>query len=266
MVPLMAYLVVFRNPLKNCRLASINPSVRILAMVSIVVFAIISTNIIFLLLLFSMVIFLGFLSQVNMKAVIKRISIVAPIIGGFALFQPFVRGSSPIMNINFFLFELTAFSEGAKYGIVIFLRGIVSVSSVIVFIATMTMYEFGISFRKLGVPKGFVSCLMLTLRYIPLLAEEAGRIMDAQSLRSAKGKASFFWRVKTIAGLMGNVLMRAWQRAENVHNAMELRGMHTNIPLSTYNISIKDVASYLALITLCFLFLFILTPLLEGFL
>ena len=261
----MAYLLVFRNPLKNCRLDSINPGVRILALVSIVVFAIISSNILFLLLLFSMVIFLGFLSKVNMRAVIKRILIVAPIIGFFALFQPFVRGSSTIMKIHFFLFDLTMSREGIEYGIVIFLRGIVSVSSVIVFIATMTMHEFGMGLRKLGVPKDFVSCVLLTLRYIPLLAEEASRIMDAQRLRSAKGKTSFSWKVKTVAGLMGNILMRAWKRAENVHNAMKLRGMHANIPLSTRNISIKDVIFYLALITFCFFALFAFSPFLEGF-
>jgi cobalt/nickel transport system permease protein len=70
-------------------------------------------------------------------------------------------------------------------------------------------------------PRPFAVQLLFLYRYIFVLTEEGGRAARARQLRSC-GRTGM--GIKSFGTLIGNLLLRTWQRAERVHIAMLSRG------------------------------------------
>ena len=94
----------------------------------------------------------------------------------------------------------------------------------------MSMQEFTEGLRTMYVPAAFVSIIILTLRYFPLISSEASKTRTAQSLR---GVDSTNWRTrfKAMAALSGIVFIRSLTGAERIYDAMVLRGFKRSIPI-----------------------------------
>lgn len=73
----------------------------------------------------------------------------------------------------------------------------------------------------LGVPKAFVLQLLLTYRYISVLIEEVYRMQRAYALR-APGQRGIHY--KAWGSFAGQLLLRTFDRAQRVYQAMNLRG------------------------------------------
>jgi cobalt/nickel transport system permease protein len=70
-------------------------------------------------------------------------------------------------------------------------------------------------------PRPFAVQLLFLYRYIFVLTEEGGRAARARQLRSC-GKKGL--GISSFGALIGNLLLRTWQRAERVHISMLSRG------------------------------------------
>lgn len=81
-------------------------------------------------------------------------------------------------------------------------------------------------FKKIGFPAHEVSMMIsIALRFIPTLLEETERIMKAQSSRGVDFKeGSLKEKIKAIVSLIVPLFISAFQRAEELANAMESRG------------------------------------------
>jgi cobalt/nickel transport system permease protein len=75
--------------------------------------------------------------------------------------------------------------------------------------------------EQLGAPKAFVTQLLFLYRYIFLLTEEGGQMARARQLRSFGTRGM---EMKTYGHLIGQLLLRTWERAERVYRAMLARG------------------------------------------
>ncbi len=76
--------------------------------------------------------------------------------------------------------------------------------------------------RQLGVPRVLVATLQFMERYVHVLGEELARMSQARRARSFREGRVLSWRLFT--SMLGMLLLRTFERAERVHNAMLARG------------------------------------------
>ncbi len=76
--------------------------------------------------------------------------------------------------------------------------------------------------RRLGMPAVLVSTLHFMNRYTHVLTSELARMTQARRSRTFKRSGRLDWGLLT--GLIGNLLVRSFERGERVHAAMLARG------------------------------------------
>lgn len=81
-------------------------------------------------------------------------------------------------------------------------------------------------FKKIGVPAHEIAMMIsIALRFIPTLIEETQRIMKAQKSRGVDlEEGKFMEKVRSMISLIVPLFISAFQRAEDLANAMEARG------------------------------------------
>jgi energy-coupling factor transport system permease protein len=90
--------------------------------------------------------------------------------------------------------------------------------------------DFGVAFRRLGVPDKFAFAIDLTFRFLPSLAADFQTTVDAQRIRGfdwAAGKAGPFARLRRSVPVVVPTVVNAIAGAEDTIDAMDLRGFGT---------------------------------------
>lgn len=139
-----------------------------------------------------------------------------------------LAGAAPVTLVGSLGFVPTGFARGCFYAIRIVL--LVMASLLVSFTTTSTeLTEAFSSFlrplRKLRVPVDDVaSVLSIALRFIPLVAEELGRIHDAQWSRCAKfGEAGLVVCLRAWATVLVPLFVSMFRRADALAVAMDAR-------------------------------------------
>ena len=79
--------------------------------------------------------------------------------------------------------------------------------------------------------------ISIALRFIPDLLDEAKRIMKAQASRGADfNEGSFMEKIKSIISLIIPLFISAFQRAEELANAMESRNYNPEATRTKYKV------------------------------
>jgi len=91
-------------------------------------------------------------------------------------------------------------------------------------------------FQKIGLPSHEIAMLIsIALRFIPDLIDETARIIKAQESRGVDMKeGKLMERVMAILSLIVPLFVSAFQRAEDLANAMEARGYAPGLPRTRY--------------------------------
>lgn len=91
-------------------------------------------------------------------------------------------------------------------------------------------------FQKIGLPSHEIAMLIsIALRFIPDLIDETARIIKAQESRGVDMKeGKLMERVLAILSLIVPLFVSAFQRAEDLANAMEARGYAPGLPRTRY--------------------------------
>ena len=90
--------------------------------------------------------------------------------------------------------------------------------------------DFGVAFRRLGVPDKFAFAIDLTFRFLPSLGADLQTTMDAQKIRgfdSSKGKGGLFARLRKSVPVLVPTIVNAVAGAEDTIDAMDLRAFGT---------------------------------------
>lgn len=134
----------------------------------------------------------------------------------------------PVVLVGSFGFVPAGFERGCFYAVRILL--LVAASLIVSFTTTSTQLTEAFSsflrpLRVLRVPVDDVaSVLSIALRFIPLVAEELGRIHDAQWARGAKfGEKGLVVRVRAWATVLVPLFVGMFRRADNLAVAMDAR-------------------------------------------
>lgn len=166
-------------------------------------------------------IFTAAMGGLSYPALLRRSSIVLPLvalIGVFNIFydrEPVFRIGSAVVTAGWITF------------LSILVRGLLSVQAILVLIYTTGYYRICRSMQRLGVPSVFTTQLLFVYRYIHVLVEEALALSRARDARSF-GRSSY--PLKIWGTLIGQLLIRTFERAERIGRAMLARGFTGRIP------------------------------------
>lgn len=176
---------------------------------------------------------------------LRKIALVAPFAFFLGIFNPFFDRAI-IMHIG---------TIGVSGGWVSFaslmLRFTLTVGAALILIAITGFGGICLALLKFHVPRIFVTQLQFLYRYLFVLLDEAGRMYRARILRAFSARAP---RLATFSSMLGNLLLRATDRAERIHLAMCCRGYDGTVRLmDSPRFRLRDtlfVASWCALFLL----------------
>jgi len=141
-----------------------------------------------------------------------------------AITLPFTVPGQPIAQWG----GLTLSAEGAIRFISIIVKSWVSVQMAILLTAVTPFHDLLWAMRELRVPRPLVSIVGFMYRYLFVLADESTRLMRARAARAGQGAGksggSVLWRGRVAGGMVGNLMLRAFERSERIYDAMASRG------------------------------------------
>lgn len=176
------------------------------------------------------------LADIPAGPLFKRVLMVLPLIVGVGVLNPW-------FDRQVFVLGGLTLSKGWLTFLSITLKGGLTVTAALLLIATTGMDGVASALRMIRVPRLFVLQLLLTYRYISVLMEEVARTLRAYSLRlpGRGGVARSAW-----GSLAGQLLLRTFDRAERVYQAMCLRGFRGEYNTGAHQrVRVRDLA-YLA--------------------
>ena len=111
-------------------------------------------------------------------------------------------------------------------------------------------------FKRIGFPTHEVAMMIsIALRFIPTLLEETQRIMKAQASRGVEfSEGSLKEKILSIVSLIIPLFISAFQRAEDLANAMESRNYNPEAKRTRYKQliwKISDTISFACVIMIC---------------
>jgi cobalt/nickel transport system permease protein len=162
------------------------------------------------------------LARVPLRWVLPRMLIEAPFLV-LAVLLPFSEGGQRVDVVGL---QLSVSGLWAAWGIVI--KGTLGVAAALAFAATTSSTELPMALSRLGVPAVVTSVLVLMIRYIDLLAAEAGRMRMARIARGDSPRA--LHQARAIATAIGALFLRSYERGERVYAAMLSRGFDGRAP------------------------------------
>ncbi len=160
------------------------------------------------------------MAGVPMSFVLKKLIIAAPFAIMIGIFNPLLD-----QQIILYLGPL-AVSGGWVSFLSILLRFCLTVTAMLVLIATTGFNSVCMALEKIGMPKIFAVQLLMLYRYIFVLIVEGQRMYRARALRSFQKSRM---EMKTFTYLIGQLLLRTIDRGQRIHQAMLCRGFDGTI-------------------------------------
>lgn len=155
---------------------------------------------------------------------------------------------------------------GITYGILSFfsimIKTILTVAAVLILVATTPIPEIFNQLIKLKIPKIIVTQLLLTYRYISVILQESSNMYTAYKLRNNGGKGI---KLSDMGVFIGQILLKSFNRAERVYDAMKCRGFNGEYPTTNNrSITVKEVICTIIISLIFILFRFVNISYLIG--
>lgn len=153
--------------------------------------------------------------DISLKPILVGLAIAAPLVIGVGIFNPFLDRTIVV----------AVWGVGISAGMLSFASLLIkcglTVTAALLLLATTGMNKIAAALQRLHVPQIFIIQLLLTYRYISVLMGETSRVYNAYTLRAPykKGISRNVW-----GSLIGLLLLRTYDRAIRLYQAMKLRG------------------------------------------
>jgi cobalt/nickel transport system permease protein len=136
---------------------------------------------------------------------------------------------------------------GMRLAVLLVCKGITILSLVLVVLATAPLPTTLKAAHALRIPGLAVQLAMMTYRYVFVLADELARLRVALRVRGFRGGASRHG-YRTVGRVTGTLLVRGYERAERVGQAMRCRGFDGRFrSLAEFRTRPADVAVFVLL-------------------
>jgi cobalt/nickel transport system permease protein len=173
--------------------------------------------------------------DLSLKDGLYRMRLILPLVLFVGVFNPFFDRKV------LFVIEVAGSQIPVTGGVIsmlsLMLKGLFSVLSAYILIATTSIEEICYALRIIHVPKIIVIVIMLIYRYFGLMGAEADRITTAYMLRAPKQKGIHY---SAWGSLVGQWLLRSMDRASAVYESMTLRGFNGDFRVKRKIVSARD--------------------------
>lgn len=198
-------------------------------------------------LLLSCLLFL--LSDLKIVPVLKRLLAA----NTFTLFiwitLPVTYPGTPLAQIGPFAIS----EQGVVLASLITLKTNAIVLSFIALLSTSTIASIGYALETLRFPKRLCFLLLFSYRYVFVIHQEYLKLARAAQLRCFVPKTNTH-TYRTVGYLFGMTLVKSWNRASRIHQAMQLRGFNGKlVSLEQQPVTSTDIYFFVAalIITVC---------------
>jgi len=140
-----------------------------------------------------------------------------------AAIQPFTYGSTLAFQTP--ILALPIYIEGLWFALLIFTRCLAAVAILNLLVMTTPIMKVMEVLSWFRVPAVLLDVALLMFRYIFIISDEAERIHKAQKSRCGYSQSvGYFGKLRNYGTLFGMLLIRSYERAVRVGNAMIARG------------------------------------------
>jgi energy-coupling factor transport system permease protein len=174
-----------------------------------------------------------------------------------------MKGAAFLASIIFltnFIFSFISAGYNLKlssieYALAMTLRFLVLVESFSIFFLTTSPDHLGLALEQAKVPYEFCFAFITAVRFVPVLAEEAQTIMDAQKARGLElEKGNFLKRVRNYIPILIPLIVSAIRRSLELAEAMESRAWGaTKKRTNLYVLKLHRKDYFLAAFSICLL-------------
>ena len=161
------------------------------------------------------------LSGIPVSLCFKKLRYVLPVVCAVGIVNPFLD-RTPVLYLGG-----AAVTGGMISFLTLLLKGVFCLQASFLLISTTRIEEICAALRKIRVPSLFVTLLLLTYRYVTVMAEEVLVMTQAYSLRAPGQKGIHY---SAWGSFLGKLLIRSRDRAQELYSAMLLRGYRGEFP------------------------------------
>ena len=155
----------------------------------------------------------------NLILVMKRLMVVNVFVGFLWLFLPFSLPGEPLWSLG----PLHVTNEGIALALLITIKSNAIVLTLMALLGSIPVQDLGPALQRLKFPDKLCHILLFTYRYIFVIHKEYMTMRQAMRARGFKPRTNRH-TYRTYAWLVGMLLVRSWDRAERVREAMHCRG------------------------------------------
>ena len=242
----------------------LDPRIKIVLMILLIVFIFISGNAYSLGLMTASVVAILLVSRVPFKLFLKNIKAILPVLILTGIINLFY-GEVTETNVLLELWKITITTDGVYRAVFMALRIVLLILTSSVLTYTTTPNDLTDALESLLSPLKFIGlktavhtlAMMMTiaLRFIPTLIEEAEKIMNAQKARGADLESGgLIKRVKALVPILIPLLISSIRRAYELAEAMECRcynGGEGKTRMKQMKLHLRDLWSSLIVLTIC---------------
>lgn len=159
------------------------------------------------------------MAKLDLIRVFKRLMVVNLFIAFLWVFLPFSLPGYPLWSIGPF----HATQEGIDLALLITVKSNAIVLALMALLGTIPVQDLGPAMQRLRMPDKLCHILLFTYRYIFVIHQEYITMRQAMRARGFKPRTDAH-TYRSYAWLVGMLLVRSWDRAERVRDAMHCRG------------------------------------------
>ena len=178
------------------------------------------------------------LADIPVRLCFVKLKVVLPLVCAVGIVNPFFD-HTPVLPIGNVII-----SGGILSMLTLMLKGVFSLMTSFLLIATTSIDSICAALRKVHVPDVMVTLLLLTYRYVGMMLEEVGVMYDAYMLRAPGQKGL---HVSAWGSFLGQLLLRAMDRGEELYNSMLLRGYCGEFPQAAFTPFDRNSGIYMVL-------------------
>ncbi|MCD6548920.1 MAG: cobalt ECF transporter T component CbiQ [Thermodesulfobacterium sp.] len=205
---------------------SLDPRVKILVFIPFAILCAISKGIIIPLLYFMLSLIFILITKPNLKVFLNRLAGANFFILFIWIFIPLSYKSNPYISLGF----LKLSYKGLEYALSITLKCNAIIFATIALLSTSTIFSLAHAMLHLKFPSKLVTIFFLFYRYITVMHEEYIKIKRAVLARGFTPGTNFH-TYRTYAYIVGALLIKSFERSEEIYKAMLARGFKGFFPL-----------------------------------
>jgi len=210
-------------------LQGLDPRIKLLALLSLMISGILASQLVTLLLLFGLAVLLALLSQVSLRRLYRQAWLSVLLFSGvIAVPALFLVPGDILFRLPLLHWGISL--QGLRSAAFLLGRAETSASYALLLMLTTPWMHVLKAMRSLGVPVLLVALLGMTHRYIFVLLQTASQMFEARRSRMLAPPSGRLAR-QVVAASSGVLLSKAFQLSSEVHLAMVSRGYRGDIYL-----------------------------------